>query len=390
MYNSVFHRHTYYFVGLIVFFLMAVAIPVFAEGEEAGTEGEKVVEGKISSATVEWGTSIAEATAQSVETGKPIMMDVYTDSWGSCKRLDAATFTDARIVAIAENFIPVKVNPEIKEQPENKKVQDKYGIRWSPAILFIAPDGGVIKNHSGYMRPDQFLLVMENVIKKEANFQEKLAKLKEMPDDPKLNRQIARLFLERQQIEKALPISEKMPDDVGLNRKFAIYYLGKNQFEKALLISEKMPDDVKLNNEFAMTYLKRMQIEKALPFSERVFENDPDNSTGLLPKLHLQIGGVYAMQIQRRFGKGAIEVASKAVIQFQKVIEMYPKSADYDLAQYYLGVTYSLNRQLEEATEVLEKLMNHTTNDRMKYNAEAALKRVQKLSEEAAAGETDN
>ena len=42
MYNSVFHRHTYYFVGLIVLFLMAVAIPVFAEGEEAGTEGEKV------------------------------------------------------------------------------------------------------------------------------------------------------------------------------------------------------------------------------------------------------------------------------------------------------------------------------------------------------------
>ena len=79
MYNSVFHRHTYYLVGLIVLFLMAVAIPVFAEGEKAGTEAEKVVEGEISSGTVEWGTSIAEATAQSVETGKPIMMDFYTD-----------------------------------------------------------------------------------------------------------------------------------------------------------------------------------------------------------------------------------------------------------------------------------------------------------------------
>ena len=86
MYNSVFHRHTYYLVGLIVLFLMAVAIPVFAEGEEAGTEGEKVdteaektVEEETSSGTVEWGTSIAEATAQSVETGKPIMMDFYTE-----------------------------------------------------------------------------------------------------------------------------------------------------------------------------------------------------------------------------------------------------------------------------------------------------------------------
>ena len=270
------------------------------------------------------------------------------------------------------------------------------------------------------MPPEEFLPVMEDVIKTEANFQEKLAKLKEMPDDPELNRQIAMLFLKRQQIEKALPISEKMPDDVKLNREFAIYYLGKNQIEEALLISEKMPDDVKLNrefaiyylgknqieeallisekmpddvklnNEFAMTYLKTMQIEKALPFSEKVFENDPDNSTGLLPKLHLQIGLAYASQIQRKSGEEVTEFASKAVIQFQKIIEMYPKSADYDPAQYYLGVTYSLNGQLEEATKVLEKLMNHTTNDRMKQSAEAALKRVQKLSEEAASDETDN
>lgn len=231
---------------------------------------------------------------------------------------------------------------------------------------------------------------MKNVLKKEANFQEKLTKLKEMPDDPKLNRQIAMLFLKRQQIEKALPISEKMPDDVGLNREFAVYYLGKNKFKKALLISEKMPDDVKLNNEFAMTYLRTMQIKKALPFSERVFENDPDNSTGLLPKLHLQIGLTYAMQIQRKSGEEASEYAGKAVVYFQNIIETYPKSSEYESAQYYLGVTFSLNGQLEEATEVLEKLMNHTTNDRMKQNAEAALKRVQKLSEEAAASESES
>ncbi len=79
MYNSVFHRHTYYFVGLIVLFLMAVAIPVFAEGEEVGNEAEKAADEEISTATVEWGTSIAEATSQSVETGKPIMMDFYTE-----------------------------------------------------------------------------------------------------------------------------------------------------------------------------------------------------------------------------------------------------------------------------------------------------------------------
>jgi tetratricopeptide (TPR) repeat protein len=234
------------------------------------------------------------------------------------------------------------------------------------------------------MPPDQFLPVMENVIKKEANFQEKLAKLKEMPDDPELNQQIAILFLGRQQIERALPISEKMPDDVELNREFAIYYLGKNQFKKALLISEKMPDDVKLNNEFAMTYLKTMQIKKALPFSEKVFENDPDNSTELLPKLNLQIGLTYAMQIQRKSGEEASEYAGKAVVYFQNIIETYPKSSEYESAQYYLGVTYSLDKQFDKSIEVLEKLINHITNENLKKQTQTTLERIKALAAEAA------
>ena len=63
MFNSVFHRYSPYVAGLTVLLLMAVSIPVLAEGEK-----------------VQWGKSIEEATTQSVETGKPIMMDFYTDT----------------------------------------------------------------------------------------------------------------------------------------------------------------------------------------------------------------------------------------------------------------------------------------------------------------------
>ena len=62
MFNSVFHRYSPYLAGLTVFLLIAVSVPVLAEGEK-----------------VEWGTSIEEATKQATETGKPIMMDFYTD-----------------------------------------------------------------------------------------------------------------------------------------------------------------------------------------------------------------------------------------------------------------------------------------------------------------------
>lgn len=62
MFYSVFHRYSPYLAGLTVLLLMAVSLPVLAEGEE-----------------VQWGTSIEEAMLQASETGKPIMMDFYTD-----------------------------------------------------------------------------------------------------------------------------------------------------------------------------------------------------------------------------------------------------------------------------------------------------------------------
>jgi len=63
MINSVFHRYSPYVAGLTVLLLMTVSIPVLAEGEK-----------------VQWGKSIEDATKQAAETGKPIMMDFYTDS----------------------------------------------------------------------------------------------------------------------------------------------------------------------------------------------------------------------------------------------------------------------------------------------------------------------
>jgi len=277
------------------------------------------------------------------------------------------------------------------------EAQQKYGIRGFPAILFISPDGGVIKNHSGYMPPNDFLPVMENVLKTEAEFQEKLAEYKEKPDDVKLNREIAILFLQRQQVEKALPISKKMPDDVELNREFGFYYLDKGQIDEALQISEKMPDDVKLNSRIAITYLKQREIdplqriELALPYSKKVIEKDPKNSSGLLPNLHIQIGLAYAMKLQVEAGKEGTDVselAENAIMYFQTIIDKYPKSTNYETAQYYLGITYSLNKQYDKSIALFEKLISHSTDDRIIQSATRQLERVKGLAAEV--GETSD
>lgn len=211
---------------------------------------------------------------------------------------------------------------------------------------------------------------MQETLKKEKAFQEKLAKLKKTPDDVKLNCEIAILYVQRHQIEKAEPILEMMPDDIDLNREFGIFYLSKNEIEKALKISEMMSDDVKLNYEFAVTYLEQGQIEKALPYSRKVLKKDPDNTTGLLPNLHLEIGATYASMIQGSFSKDAKKYGKNAVKYLQTVIEKYPDSNDaFENALYCLGATYSdmgvrfSIGNFDKSIEAFEKLMNHNTEE---------------------------
>ncbi len=64
MFNSFLHRQSPYLTGLAIVLMVAIAIPVIAQEEKA---------------QVVWGTSIEDAMKQSAETGKPVMMDFYTD-----------------------------------------------------------------------------------------------------------------------------------------------------------------------------------------------------------------------------------------------------------------------------------------------------------------------
>lgn len=58
----IFHRAFPYLTVLSLFLLFAVSIPVLAENEE-----------------VQWGVSIEDSMKEAAKTGKPVMMDFYTD-----------------------------------------------------------------------------------------------------------------------------------------------------------------------------------------------------------------------------------------------------------------------------------------------------------------------
>ena len=154
-------------------------------------------------------------------------------------------------------------------------------------------------------------------------------------------------------------------------------------FIERLTELEKTPDDAKLNAQVALTYLERTQLEKALMFSKEAFKRDPKNRTGLLPNLHNQLGLAYAGKVEAAMAKEPEKAEmhfQKAVSHFRTVIDKYPKSEVNGPAQYYLGVTYAIKGEFDDAIAVLEKLIHHTSDANIKQNAEAMLERVKDLA----------
>jgi tetratricopeptide (TPR) repeat protein len=212
------------------------------------------------------------------------------------------------------------VNPEDTERPINEETRSRYGVTGYPAVLFVSADGGLIKYHSGYVPPDQFVPVIEDALEKESKFQEKLEKL------------------------------------------------------------EAKADDAKLNAEVALTYLERKQLEKALPFSEKAFEHDPRNRSKLIPNLHNQLGLTYGNLLEGTDAEESEAYFEKAVSHFKIIIDKYPNSKVYEPAQYYLGLTYAIREHFEDAIVVLEKLSHHARDANIRQSAEAMLERVKDLA----------
>ncbi len=116
---------------------------------------------------VEW-VALPDALSSAPDSNRLIVLDLYTDWCGWCKRMERDTYADDAVVAyIAEHFIASRLNPE----KEGKVTYDDHeysfaefgsalGVRGYPTTAFFNQKGELLTTVAGYIGPDEFLKIL--------------------------------------------------------------------------------------------------------------------------------------------------------------------------------------------------------------------------------------
>jgi thioredoxin-related protein len=141
---------------LFAFLVLSVVSSACADGKKDSTKQE-----------VKWRTFDAGMT-EAKQTGKKVLLDIYTDWCVWCKRLDQNVYSDPAVASyMTKYFVPVKLNAESDAKVHYKDstytsaaFAQGLGVTGYPTILFLDTKGDPIDRLGGYVEAPKFLPII--------------------------------------------------------------------------------------------------------------------------------------------------------------------------------------------------------------------------------------
>jgi thioredoxin-related protein len=111
-----------------------------------------------------WDAGLAEAR----KTGRPVLVDVYTDWCGWCKRMDRDVYARPEMIDyLARNWVVVRINAEAStpahyqgHETTEAQIADEFGINSYPTTVMLKPSGDHLVNVPGYLSAPDFKTVL--------------------------------------------------------------------------------------------------------------------------------------------------------------------------------------------------------------------------------------
>jgi thioredoxin-related protein len=114
-----------------------------------------------------WDRGLEEARAA----GRPVLVDVYTDWCGWCRRMDAAAYPRPEVRDyLSRKFVTIKLDAEAPDPARydgraftSRSLAARFGVNSYPTTIFLRPAGEHLVNVPGYVDADRFLLLLQYI-----------------------------------------------------------------------------------------------------------------------------------------------------------------------------------------------------------------------------------
>jgi thioredoxin-related protein len=103
-----------------------------------------------------WAKNYEAGLEQARRTHKPLLLCFHEHGCDWCRKMDAETFTDARVIELSHRFVCVRLESDV-----DAAVMARYGVQEYPMTLIADPQGKEQARLPGYLSPDRFIRVLQ-------------------------------------------------------------------------------------------------------------------------------------------------------------------------------------------------------------------------------------
>lgn len=112
--------------------------------------------------SIEWKAYNDAAFNEAKASSKAVLIDFYADWCIPCKELDAATFSNEKVIAESKRFASFKADLTKNATPEVEALKNKFNVKGVPTVLVIDSKGNEVARITGFTPPEEFIKSLEN------------------------------------------------------------------------------------------------------------------------------------------------------------------------------------------------------------------------------------